>query len=86
MIEFTIPLSEINNVIPKDIQLFLFFMITGLLIIFYTKDFPTDPLFIGGLICIVISILFLFHFIIWGIISSLPPLPQITMPISFKVT
>lgn len=88
MIEIVIPLTQILNVIPKEILWFLIFVSIGISIIFifrgYIQFVLLGSLFIClGFICLLQYILF------FVVIPVAPPIPpnwlNVTFPISVKV-
>ena len=92
MIEIVIPLSEIINMIPLGIQTCIYCLIASgiLFFIFYLLggDGISLLFFIFSVIFFITGMCFLFQYIILNIISTIPltNFPNITFPISFKVT
>jgi len=88
MIEIVIPLSQI----PKEWLLVLTFIVFGLIMCGISKfcglDNFNNPLYAAGACCIVCAIIAMFYFTFEYAISTVPPIviPNITFPISFKVT
>lgn len=88
MIEIVIPLTQILNMIPKEIMVSLFFIIIGSLFIFIFRG-CVQLVILGGM-CICMGILFLcYYMLVFTVIPAMPPIPpqwtNVTFPISVKV-
>ena len=92
MIEIVIPLSQMLDAIPMDIQKCLYFLIVSgiLFFIFYLlRGYSISLSFlIFSIVFFITGMYLLSQYIILNIISTMPltNFPNITFPISFKVT